>query len=348
MSTTQPRQTTTLDWLLETENPTVRYLALRDLLDRPPDDADLTAARTAAYQHGAIPTVLDAMHPDGYWVTPGAGYSPKYTSTVWSIILLAQLGASASKDPRIARAVNYVLEHTLTEGGIFTASASGNPAGTADCLQGNLCAALLDLGCDPQRLDAAFEWMARTVTGEGIAPKSDRKAPLHYFGGKCGPLFACSANNGKSCAWGAAKVMLAFGKLPASRRTPTINRAIDAGIEFLFSVDPVTALYPSGYAEKPSGNWWKFGFPVFYVTDLLQIVEALALLGYGDAPRLTNTLALIRSKQDAQGRWLMEYAYGSKTWSNFGRGGQPNKWVTLRALRVLKWAEQVALPTLAA
>ena len=46
----------------------------------------------------------------------------------------------------------------------------GAPSGTIDCLQGNLCWALLELGCDDPRLDGAFDWMARTVTGEGMAP----------------------------------------------------------------------------------------------------------------------------------------------------------------------------------
>jgi hypothetical protein len=130
--------------------------------------------------------------------------------------------------------------------------------------------------------------------------------------------------------------MLAFGQTPVGRRTALIQRAIEQGVAFLLDVDPATAAYPSGYAGKPSGNWWKFGFPVFYVTDILQIAEALAALGYIDDLRLANALALIRSKQDAQGRWLLEYDYTDKTWINFGAKKQPNKWVTLRALRVLK------------
>jgi hypothetical protein len=129
--------------------------------------------------------------------------------------------------------------------------------------------------------------------------------------------------------------MLAFGKLPASHHTPLIDRAIDAGIRFLFSTDPALADYPSGYNDAPSGNWWKFGFPVYYVTDLLQNVEALVSLGYGSDPRLSRALELIRQKADASGRWKMDYNYGSKTWGDLGRKGQPNKWVTLRALRVL-------------
>jgi hypothetical protein len=100
--------------------------------------------------------------------------------------------------------------------------------------------------------------------------------------------------------------------------------------------DPALAGYPAGYAAKPSGNWWKFGFPVFYVTDVLQIVEALVGLGHADDPRLANALTLVRDKQDEQGRWPLEYSYAGKTWVDFGPKKQPNKWVTLRALRVLK------------
>jgi hypothetical protein len=59
--------------------------------------------------------------------------------------------------------------------------------------------------------------MARTVAGEGLAPLADKKAPLRYYAGKCGPLFACGANNGFPCAWGEAIVMLAFGKLSLSQ-----------------------------------------------------------------------------------------------------------------------------------
>ena len=66
-----------------------------------------------------------------------------------------------------------MLDHSLAAGGKFTSLTSGDPAGTIDCLQGNLCWALLELGCEDPRLDGAFDWMARTVTGEGIAPASE-------------------------------------------------------------------------------------------------------------------------------------------------------------------------------
>lgn len=325
-----------LSWLLETDNPGVRYLALRDLFDRTEDDFELKAACAEAHTHGPIAHILDQMDESGFWSKPGHGYGPKYFSSVWSLITLGQLGAQCSQDERISRACAYILDHALTPGGQF--STSRTASGTVDCLQGNLCTALIDLGYEDPRLATAFEWMARSVTGEGVAPKEDKNAALRYYAYKCGPGFACGANNRLPCAWGAVKVMLAFSKLPASQRTPLIEHAISMGIDFLFSVDPAEANYPAGWSDKPSSNWWKFGFPVFYVTDLLQNVEALVRLGYAADERLRHALRVIRDKQDARGRWLMEYNYTGKTWESFGRKGQANKWVTYRALHVLKAA----------
>ncbi len=331
-----------LPWLLEKSEPGVRYLALRELVGLAADDPELKAARKLAHTLGPIAAVLDHMAPAGYWAEPGPGYLPKYRSTVWAIILLAQLGASIAEDERIARGCSYLMEHALTNAGQFTMS--GTPGGTIDCLQGNLLWALGELGCHDLRLEGAYEWMGRSLTGEGLAPLADKEAPIRYYAGNCGPDFACGANNQLPCAWGAAKVMLAFCRLPAGSRNPLIERAIQRGLDFLFSVDLASAAYPTGYSDKPSGNWWKFGFPVFYVTDLLQVVEALVGLGCVSDPHLpperqenlARALALIRDKQDAQGRWALEYDYEGKTWVNFGPKKLPNKWVTLRALRVLK------------
>lgn len=326
-----------LSWLLEDNQPEIQYLAFRDLLDASDNDEKLAKACETAHTNGPIAQILNKMEPGGYWIEPGAGYNPKYRSTVWSILLLAQLGAHINHDKRILQACTYILDHALTEHGQF--SSSGTPSGTMDCLQGNLCWALLELGCEDTRLQKAFEWMARSVTGEGVAPQNDHQANIRYYAGKCGPNFACGANYKLPCAWGAVKVMLAFGKLPEQQRTPLITQATNMGINFLLGVDPITANYPTGYANKPSTDWWKFGFPVFYITDILQIAEVLVHLGLGNDPRLKNLMQLIKNKQDANGRWPLEYDYTGKTWINFGEKKQPNKWVTLRALRVLKFVE---------
>ncbi len=322
-----------LNWLLDPAEPGVPYLALRDLLRYDPDDPELIKARKEAHLHGPIATILNAMEPEGYWAKAGQGYNPKYRSTVWSIILLAQLGASAREDERISLACSKLLDQALTGSGQFTYN--GLPSGTFDCLQGNLCWAMLTLGFNDPRLAQAFDWMARSETGDGIANASDRKAPERYYSIKSGPNFGCGANLQLPCAWGATKVMLAFSILPDEDRTPHINRAIKIGLDFMFSVDLIQANWQSGGTDHPSRNWWKFGFPVFYVTDLLQVAESLVGFGYGSDPRMAGLLSLIHSKQNSQGQWNLEYDYSGKTWVDFGEKGKPNKWVTLRAMKVL-------------
>jgi hypothetical protein len=326
-----------LSWLLEPDslNPGVRYFALRDLLDAPADSPEVLMARELVMTSGPVPEILAHQQPGGYWNEPG--YWPKYTGTMWSVPFLAQLGADGD-DPRIRQACEHLLEYTpAASGGL---SMNGRNSGLIHCLQGNLLAALIDFGwSDDERVQRALEWLARSITGEGIAPNGDKTAEVRYLrSGNSGPGFECSANNFLACAWGAIKAMLALSKVPTSRRTPAINRAIEAGVEFLFSRDPARADYPMGFAEKPNTSWFKFGYPVFYITDVLQNLEVLAGLGYGADPRMGNGLELLLSKRDKQGRWPMEYTYNGKTWVDIEQKGKPSKWVTLRAVRVLKEA----------
>ncbi len=210
-----------LDWLLEPDSSGVRHLALRDLCDRPANDPDLLAARRSAHQTGPIAEILSHMEPAGYWSKPGPGYGPKYFSTVWAIIALGQLGANVDEDERVQKACQYVLDHTLMAGGQFSTSTA--PSGTIDCLQGNLCRALLDLGCNDPRLALAFEWMARTVSGEGMAGQEDRQAERRYYAYKSGPIFACGANNKLSCGWGACQGHAGFRQI-----TPRTTHPIDS------------------------------------------------------------------------------------------------------------------------
>ena len=136
--------------------------------------------------------------------------------------------------------------------------------------------------------------------------------------------------------FGAVKVLLALAAIPRERRAPLIDSAIKAGTDFIFSIDPATADYPHPYSLKPSEKWWKFGFPGFYVTDLLQLVEAMARLSCGQDPRLANAIHIIQDKRDSTGRWKLEYDYQGKIKVDFGEKNKPSKWVTLRTLRALE------------
>ncbi|MFC2004937.1 hypothetical protein ACFLUY_01790 [Chloroflexota bacterium] len=132
--------------------------------------------------------------------------------------------------------------------------------------------------------------------------------------------------------------MLALSKVPSDVRTKTMQEAIDQGVEFLLSCDPVDANYPFGRGNSPNSSWFKFGYPIGYVSDVLQNLEALAALDQAQDIRLVNALNYIKGKQDSQGRWRMEYSLNGKMWADIEKKGQPSKWITLRALNVLKAA----------
>jgi hypothetical protein len=323
-----------IPWLLEEGNPAVSHLALRQLFDRAADDPAVLEAGRASMESDPIAAICTAQHPDGYWVKPGAGYGPKYQGTVWQVIFLDQLGA-APTDPRVRAACEYVLTHSQTVTGGFACLASKGdapppPSGAIHCLHGNLLRALIGFGwLDDDRVQRAVEWQVRSITGEGF----DR----YYQSGTSGPGFCCVANEKLPCAWGAVKSVLALACIPAARRSPAVEVALLKGAEFLLSRDPAVADYPAGWGNtKPSQAWFKLGFPLGYITDVLQNLEALCEAGYAGDSRLRPAVQWLLSQQDEKGRWKNRHAYNGKTWGDFEKQGQPSKWVTLRACRVLK------------
>ncbi|HEX5590856.1 MAG TPA: hypothetical protein VFX65_11255 [Candidatus Limnocylindrales bacterium] len=322
-------------WLLDEADPAVRHLALRWLEDRPADDPAVQAARGAAMRTAPIATILDAQSPDGWWVKPGPGYGPKYTGTTWSLIFLDQLGADGDDD-RIRRACAYLLDHVPTSDGGLGMSGSATlrppPSSVVHCLNGNLVRALVGFGwLDDPRVAAAIDWQARSILGGPEAPTYHRTATS-------GPGFGCGVNERLPCAWGATKALLGLARIPEHRQSPATVAAIDASVEFLLSVDPATAAYPAGWEGRISGSWFKPGFPSGYVADVVQVLEALADVGRAADPRTGHAIEWLLAKQDADGRWRNEYPYAGKLWADIDRKGVASKWVTLRAVRVVRAA----------
>jgi hypothetical protein len=322
-----------LPWLLDEASPAVRHLALRDLLDRPADDPDLRAARAAATAANPIAAILAAQDPAGWWEKPGHGYGPKYRGTTWSLIFLDQLGADPD-EPRVRAGCAYVLAHSQARTGGFACSAAASekpppPGVVLHCLTGNLLRAFIGFGwLDDERVGRAIAWQATAITGEGEP---------HWNAATPGPGFRCGANEGFPCAWGAAKSLLALARIPPDRRSPAVDRAIEASVDFLLSADPAVADYPMGYGNtKPSGSWFRLGFPSGYVADVLQVLEALAEAGVGHDHRLTPAVDWLLAQQDAEGRWANRYPYAGKMWVDIDEPGAPSRWVTLRACRVLR------------
>jgi hypothetical protein len=322
-------------WLLDECGPAVRHLALRRLEDRTSDDPTVLAARAGAMAEPPIAAILAAQDVEGWWVKPGPGYAPKYTGTVWSLIVLEQLGADPA-DPRIAAACDYVLAHTHVPGsgfgcsGTHIANRPPPPSSVLHCLNGNLVRALVTFGrLDDHRVAEAINWQARAILGGPGAPRS-------YASGTSGPGFECAVNERLPCAWGATKALRGFAAIPVARRTPAVAAAIDAGVELLTAVDPATAAYPAGWGGTISRAWFQLGFPSGYVADVLQVAEVLVELGRGDAGRLRGVVDLVLRKQDGDGRLRNEHPYRGKLWADVDRAKEPSPWVTLRACSVLR------------
>lgn len=331
-------------WLLDETVPAVRHLALRQLLDRPAGHPEVLDALAAAMRSDPIAAILAAQDPAGWWVRPGSGYLPKYTSTVWQVTFLDQLGADGN-DPRIRTACAYLIDHAQTTNGGFGAFASGEgrpaPSTVLHCLNGNLLRALIGFGwLEDDRVRRAIDWQAAAITGEGEI--------RFYRSSLPGPGFRCGANDGLPCAWGATKAVLALARIPAERRASHVQRALDAGLTFLLSRDPAKADYPMGYGKtKPNGSWFKLGFPSGYVTDVLQVLEAVCEAGAGGDPRIDGAIDWILAQQDEQGRWANRYAYTGKMVRDIDVAGLPSRWVTLRACRVLKAVAESRVATAA-
>ncbi len=316
----------TLNWLLEKDNPSVRYFALRELLDRPDEDRETQAARRAIMRSEPVQKILAAQEADGYWVKPGHGYSPKYQATAWQILFLAELGADG-RNRQVRRGCEYLLQHAPADHGGMSAAANAAPSYAIHCLNGNLIWALITLGYrDDERVMRAVDWLTGAITGDGFE--------RWYASGTTGPGFRCVANGGQPCAWGAVKGLRALAGLPAEHRSARALKATAAAAEFLLEHDLAKAAYP--YTGRISGEWFKFGFPLSYTSDVLEALLALAEAGYGRDPRLQNAVQLVISKRSADGRWAMKHSLNGKMWADIEAKGRPSKWVTLRALRVLR------------
>lgn len=322
-----------LPWLLEDSNPGVRAATLTRLMGRSPSDPEVAELRRQAHGADPIKAILDAQDVEGWWVKPGPGYGPKYSGTVWNLIFLDQLGADAS-DPRIQRAVDYVLRFSTTSSGGFGASGSHlerqpPPSSAAHCINGNLLRAVINFGrLDEPPVRKAIQWTTQTITGTNVE--------RWYASGTSGPGFACAANDGQPCAWGAIKELRALAAVPPRRRTASVRAAVDVGIEFLFSRDPARADYPMGYGNtKPSGSWFKLGFPSGYICDVLETLETLTELNQGSDERLQPALKWLLDHQDHAGRWRNQRSYHGKMVIDFETQGAPSKWVTLRACTVI-------------
>src|SRR4030042_1012322 len=153
------------DWLLDENNPSVRYSTLTDILDILADSPEAMDAKREIMETGAVPNILAKQEDGGYWGVPENFYEhSKYKGTVWQLIVLAELGADGS-DERIHKACEFVLENSQdrNSGGF---SIYGNPDNGGNhgmvipCLTGNMVFSLIRLEyLEDSRLQTGIDWI---------------------------------------------------------------------------------------------------------------------------------------------------------------------------------------------
>jgi hypothetical protein len=93
-----------------------------------------------------------------------------------------------------------------------------------------------------------------------------------------------------------------------------------------------------GRDRKSDTAWTRFAFPTWWHYDVLRGLDYLRRAGATPDERVAEAIALVESKRDGDGRWLLDTQYPGTMAVELDEGeGQPSRWNTLRALRVLDW-----------
>ncbi len=330
-------------WLLRPDNPSVRYFALKELLGREEDDPDVIQSRWAAMKSDTIQALLQNQHTKGYWGKPKRFYHDKYHGTTWRLILLAELGAVAhapwrdvvsgsGADARVRQAVEFLFAHSQDpEGGGFCshydAQTDADPKGTP-CLTGNMVWSLIRLGyLDDPRTQKAIQWMLKYGRYDDGA--EDFKGEKPYWVGR----YKADCWGNHTCMNGVIAILQALAEIPSDKHTPEIKETLKKGADYIL----LHHVYKRSHnVEKPiAAHYKQLGFPLFYQNDMLRMLLFLTKLNIHD-PRMQEAVAYLAKKQNKQGQWKLQKTFNDKMPIPIEEKGQPSKWVTLRAITVLK------------
>jgi hypothetical protein len=308
-----------LDWLLDAD-PAIRFQVLRDLVGAPSDVVAAERARVAAEGWGA--RLLALQGEDGLWAggacfpAPGTGWREEgpgqpWTSTLPTLQTLRELGVDP-RDDRVRRAVALVKERCLWE----HAGQRFFDGEVEPCINGRTVALAVYFGEDAEAV------VARLV-GEQLAD-----------GG-----WNCEAENGSVRSSFATTINVLEGLLEHERATGGSAASIAArrrGEEYLLER---RLFRRKSTGEVVDADWLRFSFPPRWHYDVLRALDYFREAGARD-PRMAEALALVRSKRQPDGTWLLENTHPGRIHFALEDGdGRPSRWNTLRALRVLRWAD---------
>ncbi len=136
-----------------------------------------------------------------------------------------------------------------------------------------------------------------------------------------------------SCHLGVVKALKALSAIPEKQRSAAVRRTISKAADYLLAHHIHKRSHDLTRVSKP--GWLKLQFPLMYQTDILEVAYLLVGLGYRDE-RMEDALSIIASKQNERGQWNLEATFNGRYWVSIERKGTPSRWITYRALKVLK------------
>jgi len=307
-----------LDWLLEEDEPSVRYLALTTLLGKSERDSEVRAAKKLIGERGWAAGILSKQHGGGWWKSEENLYRPKYASTNWMLLILSDLGLTRN-NPSVGKACEIWIERFSKKDGGF---GSDGRSVSHLCIAGNTARALVKFGYeDHPRVKSAFEWLLDNQSNNGG--------------------WSCFGSGGNLDSW---EAMSAFAALPKQKWTRRMKAAVEKGAEFYLGKE----LHKQGDEYRP---WYRLHYPVHYYYDVLVGLDFMTALGYGRDKRLGFAVDLLKRRMSPDGRWTLDAVHpdvegGMAEWfakhpkqtpTPFAleKTGEPSKMITLRATQVL-------------
>jgi len=333
-----------IEWLLETDNPSVRYFTLRDLLDRNARDSELKEAKDAIANSKGVTKIFSKQTDDGYWEDPENPYFPKYKASYWTLMLLGQLGMDKS-DKRVKRACEYIFRFQHKEGGFSSETKktalhvyywhlnrgrrvpvlsqwlrSYVREGQLSCLTGNLVAAFIRMGYgEHPRVKKALQWLIDVQNKDG--------------GWLC-PYWRAHIKDKHGCFFGTICPLEALSEVPQRKQTKKMIHTIERGAAFLLMHRLFKADHHGFKVIRES--WLRLGFPWFYSYNVLRGLDVLTKLGYTKDKRMHDAVEILMGKRRRDGSWILEHTPAGRMHVPIGTQGKSSKWVTLIALRTLK------------
>ena len=296
-----------IDWLLDSD-PAIRWQVMRDLTDAPA--AEVAAERSKIAHEGWGAQILAAQDPDGRW--GGGTFFPRWIGTSDTLDLLYLFGIDPD-DPAVQRAIEPVHEAARWD---YDPNMRFWEGEVEPCINGRTVA-----------IGAYF--------GQDVKGIVDRLLTEQMADGG----WNCEQENGSTRGSLDTTLNVLEGLLEYERSTGTngdVGAARARGEEYLLKRN---LLHRLSDGEIPQKRWLSAGFPEAWFYTVPRVLDYLRQARREPDPRMEEALGLLESKRDADGRWPLDHAYHDASHVDFGETeGGPSRWITLRALRVLRWA----------